>query len=134
MQNPTILLIRKTEFTRKNKYIFADIKIKNNDIEFIEKEEALNEVLENHWTSEIFNTDQWSQFTGTEFTSILELNNICISMDSTWRYATTYLLKDYREQLNKKKYIWENIIFQLKRWYLSENIWYSTIKKTSIYL
>lgn len=49
--------------------------------------EALNEALENHWTPEIFNTDQWSQFTSNSFTSILEFNNIQISMDSRWRYA-----------------------------------------------
>jgi len=49
--------------------------------------EALNEALENHGTPEIFNTDQWSQFTSNSFTNILESNNIRISMDSRWRYA-----------------------------------------------
>jgi len=38
------------------------------------------------WTPEIFNTDQWSQFTWLEFTGILEWKEcIKISMDWKWR-------------------------------------------------
>lgn len=49
--------------------------------------DALNEALENYGAPEIFNTDQWSQFTSNIFTSILEKNNISISMDGKWRYT-----------------------------------------------
>jgi putative transposase len=49
--------------------------------------EALEEALENHGTPEIFNTDQWSQFTSHAFTSILASKGIKISMDGRWRYA-----------------------------------------------
>ena len=42
--------------------------------------EALEEAIEKYGTPEIFNTDQWSQFTSHVFTSILEKNNISISM------------------------------------------------------
>ena len=47
--------------------------------------EALNEALEKYGTPEIFNTDQGSQFTSTEFTSILESHGIKISMDGKGR-------------------------------------------------
>ncbi len=55
--------------------------------------EALNEAIENYWTPEIFNTDQWSQFTSHVFTSILEKNNISISMDGKWRYADNIFIE-----------------------------------------
>jgi putative transposase len=47
--------------------------------------EALNEALEKYGTPEIFNTDQGSQFTSTEFTGILESHGIKISMDGKGR-------------------------------------------------
>lgn len=37
------------------------------------------------WKPDIFNTDQWSQFTSKEFTTILKENWIQISMDWKWR-------------------------------------------------
>lgn len=43
--------------------------------------EALNEDLEKYGNPEIFNTDQGSQYTSTEFTGILESQGIAISMD-----------------------------------------------------
>lgn len=49
--------------------------------------EALKEAIENYGTPEYFNTDQGSQFTSNAFTSILESNNIRISMDGRGRYA-----------------------------------------------
>jgi len=49
--------------------------------------EALREAIENYGTPEYFNTDQGSQFTSNAFTSILESNNIRISMDGRGRYA-----------------------------------------------
>jgi putative transposase len=49
--------------------------------------EVLEEALARHGKPEIFNTDQGSQFTGTEFTDVLVKNNIAISMDGkgAWR-------------------------------------------------
>lgn len=45
---------------------------------------ALRQVLQ-HGQPEIFNTDQGAQFTATEFTHILEMANIRISMDGRVR-------------------------------------------------
>jgi putative transposase len=41
------------------------------------------------WTGvpEIFNSDQWSQFTSPSFTAILEKAWVTISMDGVWRYS-----------------------------------------------
>jgi putative transposase len=49
--------------------------------------EALEEALEQHGQPEIFNTDQGSQFTSTEFTDALKMRGIKISMDGKgcWR-------------------------------------------------
>lgn len=49
--------------------------------------EALEEAITRYGTPEIFNTDQGSQFTSAEFTSILKARNIRISMDGKgcWR-------------------------------------------------
>jgi len=49
--------------------------------------EALDEALSKYGKPEIFNTDQGSQFTSTEFTSVLINNAISISMDGkgAWR-------------------------------------------------
>jgi putative transposase len=47
--------------------------------------EALNEALERHGKPEIFNSDQGSQFTSPQFTSILLQNDITISMDGKGR-------------------------------------------------
>ena len=47
--------------------------------------EALKEALAKHGTPDIFNTDQGSQFTAEEFTSILEAATIRISMDGRGR-------------------------------------------------
>ena len=47
--------------------------------------EALQEALEKYGTPEIFNTDQGSQFTSTEFTGVLESHGIQISMDGKGR-------------------------------------------------
>jgi putative transposase len=49
--------------------------------------DALEEALARHGRPEIFNTDQGSQFTSTEFTSVLFDNAIAISMDGkgAWR-------------------------------------------------
>lgn len=43
--------------------------------------EVLEEALDRYGTPEIFNTDQGSQFTSLEFTNILKVRNIQITMD-----------------------------------------------------
>ena len=49
--------------------------------------EALEEALARHGKPEIFNTDQGSQFTSTDFTKVLKTAEIAISMDGrgAWR-------------------------------------------------
>jgi len=49
--------------------------------------EDMQEAMHRHGTPEIFNTDQGSQFTSTEFTQLLKANGIAISMDGRgqWR-------------------------------------------------
>jgi putative transposase len=49
--------------------------------------EALEEAMARHGKPEIFNTDQGSQFTSLEFTSVLTAAGISISMDGkgSWR-------------------------------------------------
>ena len=49
--------------------------------------EALEEALARHGKPEIFNTDQGSQFTSTDFTEVLKTAEIAISMDGrgAWR-------------------------------------------------
>ena len=49
--------------------------------------ETLEDALARHGKPEIFNTDQGSQFTGTDFTGVLIKNGIAISMDGkgAWR-------------------------------------------------
>jgi putative transposase len=49
--------------------------------------EAVEEAMDRYGRPEIFNTDQGSQFTSTEFTGLLTLNGIRISMDGKgcWR-------------------------------------------------
>ena len=49
--------------------------------------EALEEALSRHGAPEIFNTDQGSQFTSLEFTSVLHRAGVAISMDGkgAWR-------------------------------------------------
>ena len=49
--------------------------------------EALEEAIQHYGSPEIFNTDQGSQFTSQDFTSVLKANDIRISMDGNgcWR-------------------------------------------------
>lgn len=49
--------------------------------------EALEEAIEQHGSPEIFNTDQGSQFTSDDFTSVLKKNDIKISMDGKGRWV-----------------------------------------------
>jgi len=47
--------------------------------------EALREAIEKYGASDVFNTDQGTQFTSQEFISVLTNNNISISMDGRGR-------------------------------------------------
>lgn len=49
--------------------------------------EALQEAIDRYGCPEIFNTDQGSQFTSEEFTSVLKSNGIKISMDGKGRWV-----------------------------------------------
>ncbi|MCA9458894.1 MAG: IS3 family transposase, partial [Nitrospira sp.] len=55
--------------------------------------EALREALQTYGPPEIFNTDQGSQFTSTEFTSILEDAGIRISMDGRGRWLDNVFIE-----------------------------------------
>ena len=57
--------------------------------------EAFKEAIDRYGKPEIFNTDQGSQFTGDEFTSVLKDAQIKISMDGKGRWLDRYLLRDY---------------------------------------
>jgi len=48
--------------------------------------EALEEALERYGKPEIFNTDQGSQFTSSDFTGVLQAHGIRISMDGRGRW------------------------------------------------
>lgn len=60
--------------------------------------ESLKEALEKD-KPEIFNTDQWSQFTSNKFTSILEKNWIKISMDWIWRCLDNIFIERFWRSL-----------------------------------
>ena len=49
--------------------------------------EALEAAIEHFGAPEIFNTDQGSQFTGDDFTSVLKRHQIRISMDGKGRWV-----------------------------------------------
>ena len=49
--------------------------------------EALEEAIERYGCPEIFNTDQGSQFTSDEFTSVMKRKDIRISMDGKGRWV-----------------------------------------------
>jgi len=55
--------------------------------------EALEEALEKHGTPEIFNTDQGSQFTSSDFTDVLSKNKIKISMDGKGRWMDNVFIE-----------------------------------------
>ena len=48
--------------------------------------EALEEAVARYGRPEIFNTDQGSQFTSTDFTGVLAREGIAISMDGKGRF------------------------------------------------
>ena len=55
--------------------------------------EAVVEALAKHGTPEIFNTDQGSQFTSLEFTSVLKEAGITISMDGRGRWMDNVFIE-----------------------------------------
>ena len=55
--------------------------------------EALEEALENYGAPEIFNTDQGSQFTSLEFTSVLKNAGVKISMDGKGRWMDNVFIE-----------------------------------------
>lgn len=55
--------------------------------------EALKDALSNHPSPEIFNTDQGSQFTADDFTSVLKKNGIKISMDGKGRWRDNVFIE-----------------------------------------
>lgn len=65
--------------------------------------EALNEALENYPAPKIFNSDQGSQFTATEFTSVLLKNNIRISMDGRGRALDNVFIERFWRSLKQEK-------------------------------
>jgi putative transposase len=61
--------------------------------------ECLEDALKNWGTPQIFNTDQGSQFTSNEFTSILENKGIEISMDSKGRALDNIFIERFWRSL-----------------------------------
>lgn len=57
--------------------------------------EALNEAIERYGVPEIFNSDQGCQFTSLDFTGILSLHNIKISMDGKGRAIDNIYIERY---------------------------------------
>ncbi|MFT6223447.1 MAG: putative transposase [Paracoccaceae bacterium] len=55
--------------------------------------EALKEALANHGTPEIFNTDQGSQFTSSDWIGVLTDAKIKISMDGTGRWIDNRMIE-----------------------------------------
>ena len=61
--------------------------------------DALNDALNRYPKPEIFNSDQGSQFTSTEFTAILKQNNIKISMDSKGSWIDNVFIERFWRSL-----------------------------------
>ena len=57
--------------------------------------EALQEALALHGTPEVFNSDQGSQFTSREFTSVLEAKGVTISMDGRGRWIDNVFIERF---------------------------------------
>ncbi|TAE20934.1 MAG: IS3 family transposase [Candidatus Kapaibacterium sp.] len=82
--------------------------------------EALNEALERYGTPEIFNSDQGSQFTSPQFTSILLENDIAISMDGKGRAIDNVFLER----------LWRSVKYEclyLHRFEHSPEVWDTSI-------
>ena len=55
--------------------------------------DGLNEAITTYGTPDIFNTDQGSQFTSTDFTDVLKTNKIRISMDGKGRWIDNVFIE-----------------------------------------
>ena len=66
--------------------------------------DALKEAITRYGKPEIFNTDQGSQFTSNEFTSVLKNKNIQISMDSVGRWADNVIIERFFRTLKYENY------------------------------
>jgi putative transposase len=55
--------------------------------------EALQEALERYGSPEIFNTDQGAQFTSAEFSGVLTISGVRISMDGKGRYLDNIFIE-----------------------------------------
>jgi len=61
--------------------------------------DALQEALELHGAPEVFNTDQGSQFTSRDFTSVLEARGVAISMDGRGRWIDNVFVERFWRSL-----------------------------------
>ena len=61
--------------------------------------DALHEAIERHAVPEVFNTDQGSQFTSTDFTSVLEGHGVAISMDGRGRWIDNVFVERFWRSL-----------------------------------
>jgi putative transposase len=91
--------------------------------------EALEEALAKYGTPYIFNTDQGSQFTSVEFTSILMQHNIRISMDGKGRWLDNIFIERFWKTLKYQEvYLkaYESISYarkELKQFFDRYNTW-----------
>jgi len=69
--------------------------------------EALQEALAKHGKPEIFNSDQGSQFTSADFTSVLLKNGIAISMDGKGSWRDNVFIERLWRSVNGKRCISE---------------------------
>ncbi len=75
--------------------------------------EALNEAISKYERPEIFNTDQGSQFTSTEFTKVLLDNNVTISMNGKGRALDNiFMERTFRSLKYEEVYLndYENVM------------------------
>ena len=67
--------------------------------------EAVQEAINKHGKSDIFNTDQGCQFTSLEFTGLLKDNGIQISTDSKGSWRDNVFVEGFGRASNTKRYI-----------------------------
>jgi putative transposase len=67
--------------------------------------DAVEEVLAKHGCPQIFNTDQGSQFTSTEFTSVLINNAISISMDGKGAWRDNVFVERFRRTIKYEEVV-----------------------------
>lgn len=65
--------------------------------------ECLKDALEHYGSPEIFNTDQWSQFTSNEFVWVLLDHEIQVSMDGRWRATDNAPIERFRRSAKQEE-------------------------------